>query len=176
MSKLTFAEIKAAKKSPTQSVYIITDDDLSAEYAQKAIAFSEAQTMLTINPSDDDYKERFEEANLAFDEVQDRVKEASLKFVFKAVNRRKLEDLLEAHPATNKQKKDAKDNNTEINFNWETFPPALISAALVSPELTHEEVTEIWTSDEWTSGELGTLFNTAMEVNQRGGAVNLKRG
>ncbi len=175
MSKLTFEEIKARKKPPVQSVYIITDDELAEEYARIESEYSSARLSLTVNATPDANK-RFEAIEADFDEVQDRVKDNSLKFTFKALNRRRLEELMEELPPTAKQKKQAKELDQDIAFDTDKFPPALLSASLIEPKLSVEEATELWNSDDWTQGELLMLFNTSMEVNQRGGAVNFKRG
>lgn len=82
----------------------------------------------------------------------------------RAIGAKAYDDLLSGHPPTGKQKKE--DPNTP--YNWETFPPALISACAVEPGMTVEEATEVWTSDEWSRGEVQTLFAGCVEVNSRG--------
>lgn len=81
---------------------------------------------------------------------------------FQAISAKELDALRSRHKPTMDQKMEG------MQFNPETFPPALISACLVQPVMTYEEAKEIWDSDDWSQGELATLFGTAMDLQTEG--------
>jgi hypothetical protein len=174
--KLTYKEMKAKKKPATQDVWIVSDDSLGAEYEEANRELLEARVSLNLTPNSYDAKERVEKAEVLLDEVIDRIKESSMQFTFRSISRKKLDKLLEDNQPSAKAKAKAEEAGEELNFDPDSFPPALIAATCISPELTLEEAQEIWESDDWTQGELLSLLGAAMTANARGGAVSLKKG
>jgi hypothetical protein len=83
--------------------------------------------------------------------------ESVIRFVLRALSRSEFQRLLDAHQPTPKQRKD----NPAIQWNPDTFGPALVAACSVEPRLSLEQTREMWDSANWSPGELGRLENTA---------------
>lgn len=90
--------------------------------------------------------------------TDDAGRDADLVIRYRAISSRAYDDLVAAHPPTEKQKKDGS------VYNIDTFAPALISAVSLDPKLSVEQANEIYTSDDWSPGELGTLFINALKL------------
>ncbi len=174
--KLTYKEIRAAKKPAYQDVFIVGDDSLGAEYEDAVRELGEAKMSLNIVGQTREAKQRVESAESTLEEVTGRIRETGMKFTFRSISRKKLDAILEEHQPSKRQKAEAEEKGEDLNFDPETFPPALIAATCVDPELTIEEAEEIWESEDWTQGELLSLLGGAMAANQRGGAISLKKG
>ena len=161
------------KKPTVEKVAICSDPELVtiAEMAEAKAA--EAELMRMRFPESE---ERAKAAGEAIDEAKAARAAAEAEtrvFVFRAIGRKRLEDLTKLHPSTPEQKADFKDRlkaeglptNETLNHNPDTFPPALMQAACVDPGLSVEEAHYIWTDDAWSEGEVGALFAAAWEVN-----------
>ena len=94
--------------------------------------------------------------------VEVEVNGEKLKLVFGAISSHDLDALQGKHTPTVEQRARG------MNFNPDTFGPALVAACLVDPEMSYEEALEIWTSTEWSTGELQTLFSAASELCMEG--------
>lgn len=87
-----------------------------------------------------------------------------VEFVFRALGRQQLSDMVRAHPPTEAQRALA---STPLEWDEETFPPALLAAACVSPPGT----TPQWwrrAYDEWADGQVGHLFAAAFTAQRSG--------
>lgn len=114
-------------------------------------------------------EQRLEEAEAA-------AEEAAVSFVFEALPRRKLTELIEACPPTTKQleKWKEEDRNSPLvvvpapEFDYEKFPPRLIAASLVEPETTTEEVLDMWENGDWSDAIWDALWQTAWNKTNQG--------
>lgn len=79
-----------------------------------------------------------------------------------------LEELVAQHPPTPKQL----ETQPPPSFNRDTFYPALL-AACVQSDMSAEEWTEAMTSGDLVLGEVSTLIEVAMQLNDRSPAVTL---
>lgn len=77
---------------------------------------------------------------------------------YQAINGLEYDKLIAKHPPTPAQKADG------LNFNPDTFAPALISAVSYEPELTYAQAEQLYHSPEWSGGEMSTLYITAQRV------------
>jgi hypothetical protein len=82
----------------------------------------------------------------------------ALAIKFKALSSKEYDDLVAAHPPTQKEKQQG------AVYNVDTFAPALISAVSYEPALTLEQATELYRSPDWSGGEVGDLFMRAARV------------
>lgn len=73
-----------------------------------------------------------------------------------------FEELIAAHPPTDEQRK----KHDRIVWNPDTFVPALLAAAIES-DMTAEDWAEVTSKGPIATGEVGALFNAAMQVNDR---------
>lgn len=89
------------------------------------------------------------------------------EFVFAAIGADAYDELVAAHPPTKEQEQERWRNHLgSLDFNEDTFPPAVISACLIEPKLTEDEVGQLFRSERWTSTELTLLFVNAVEINK----------
>jgi hypothetical protein len=58
-----------------------------------------------------------------------------------------------------------------MQYNPDTFGPALVAAVCVEPKLSIEQVTAIIDSGTWSPGEVSTLTGSAMAICQVGAGV-----
>jgi hypothetical protein len=89
----------------------------------------------------------------------------------KAIPASEMEALIGAHPATREQL----EVDPRVTFNRLTFFPALLAACVESTE-TEEDWAQIIQSGELVLGEINTLVNVAMELNDRSPSVTLGKG
>lgn len=171
-TKLTFEELKKRKKPNTKEVPILLDPELGVEY-------NELLDKIQSYPESDLTPEQ--SAELAELEAKEKKLEKKLEdntviFKFRAVNSILFDEIMNGHPPTAAQIKDAhKKGLGDLQWNIDTLPPALVASSLVEPDLTEEEVNEMWRSDDWNSVELAKLFEAALTVNQQFVSVNLKK-
>ena len=84
---------------------------------------------------------------------------------FRSIGRVAYEALLDAHQPTDEQRAKGRAQKVKVEWNPDTFPPALIAAAAVDPVFSLDEATELWESDDWNGEELLPLFFAAVAVN-----------
>ncbi|GAA3371192.1 hypothetical protein GCM10020367_20860 [Streptomyces sannanensis] len=102
----------------------------------------------------------------ALDDAQRALAEATLTLTFRALPRPAWEQLLREHPPTEAQA------DAGMEYNVETFPPALISACHVERDqegrpvegMSEEEAQELL--DAWPDSEAKALFTMSLLVNQ----------
>lgn len=170
----TIDEILAKKKPNQMVVWIPLDADLAGTYQKAETEFNAATSFATVRVGDGEAQRRADEAETALDDAKVALREASLKFVFQAVGRKRYEELVLKHPATKEQQRKARELRTDVpEFDEDTFPQALVAACLVEPELSEDDVHRLWESDNFSIAEQRTLFQTAILVNQNWRVVDL---
>lgn len=140
----------ASRKRPTTtySLRIDSDDVARAELAAAQVA------------ADDD---RIAVAQAAVEACYEQVTLTALTPVA-------LEELLAAHPATDKQRAENK-----TMFNSDTFIAPFL-AACVESDVTEAEWIEYTTTGAMTTGEVADIFNAAWALNYRVPDLNVKKG
>lgn len=95
-------------------------------------------------------------------EVEIQVNGEKVAMVFAAISAHDLDLLQGKHTPTVEQRARG------MQFNPETFAPALVAACLTDPELSEADAKEIWESGAWSTGELSFLFDTASSLCMEG--------
>jgi hypothetical protein len=106
---------------------------------------------------------------------QARMDEASVVLTLRAIGRKAYGELVDQHPPTEEQRREAKDRGMQpLDYNPESFAPEIIAASLVDPELSKEEVKILF--DEWNQGEVTRLYLAALEVNTGSKIADFSKG
>lgn len=112
-----------------------------------------------------------EDAEKAYEELLEQVREKLVKFVFVAVEPVVYDKLKAANRPTEQQRTDARKENREPpEWNPDTFYPALLAEACLSVTtpsgtkdgLSVEEAKQLWTAKNWNSAERAELGNAAV--------------
>ena len=111
------------------------------------------------------------------DQMIEDAQSETVEFHFRDIGRKKLDALVLAHPPTDEQKQQWKDEGNQgvLGYNLETFPPALIAATAFDPELSLAQAQQI--CDEWGGGDIEALFYGALAACKERTSIPLsKRG
>lgn len=168
--KPTLSDIRRRKKPVEMSVELCIDPTLVRQYKE---IYNEIERLRrrTKRPTDGGLADTTErdiqdlEEQLAPLEVE--IEEATVTFLARDPGRKKFESLITAHPPTDERKKKWKEDGEfqrqgALQWNDETFVPALISLVYVEPEISFAEAEEL--CDEWGNGEVTKLFTAALQV------------
>lgn len=101
---------------------------------------------------------------------------AAVSFIFEAIPRHRLSELIAECPPTSEQldkwKEKSRNNPLLVipppAFDVDSFPPLLIAASLVEPETTQAEVLEMWENGSWSEAIWDELWETAWDKTNRG--------
>lgn len=159
MSTKSFADIKALKKPNEVSVEIILNPELTR-------SLDELQRRKAKEEREDNRLNRAPKApalQKEIDEILTQIEDSKADFVFRDPGRRQFEALVDACPASDKDKAEAKKNGQPIpTWDPETFVPGLMALASHDPELSLEDAQDIY--DNWGRGDVEALFNTALQA------------
>lgn len=156
------------KRPATKTVEVVLDPTLAVELRDAERARDLAQVRLDARPGDHDLQSAVWAAGEAVDVLRARADEedAVVAVRFRSIGRLAWDELIRDHPPTDEQVAEAKSAGLgDLNFNSDTFPPAVVAASLDDPKMTAEEVAELWDSPDWNQAELELLFIAALEVN-----------
>lgn len=102
------------------------------------------------------------------------VDEATVTFRARAVPAKLRRQLLAEHPPSDEQREAAREEleaqgspeavvSRGLEYNPETFPPALMAHSIVAPKMTEEFIAgEIWGSDNWNESEKESLWQLVL--------------
>ena len=167
----TMSDILSAKKPNTRTVDIILDSDMAGEISMKQLEIEQTKQRSKGRKSLAEGTQALEQE---LDDLIDVASEMAVTFTFTDIGRKNFDDLVHAHQPTEQQRKQIADLGGGIlEYNTETFPPALISAAASDPEITLDEAQEIF--DEWGQGDAETLFSVALIVCKERTSVPLSK-
>jgi hypothetical protein len=159
--KRAWADVKGTFKTPKAQATVCARADLAAEYDTLLAEYEQAKA--------DDRRDGGTAADepkapLLADKLlalREEMLDSNVTFVFQGLGRLREQELIDAHPPTNDQKKEI----TELLVNPDTYIPALLHAACVEPEgMTLADWTGIW--NEWTDGQTMPLRRAAQTVNK----------
>lgn len=173
---VTYDHLKSRKKPTMRFVDISLDDDAQAAYEDDQSNLEDAKFALQNSPDDADAKAKVLAAEEAVKASAKAAKDASQRFKFRSIGRKKYDDLVGLHPPTDAQRKEIeKEGGDPDNLSWnpDTFPKALVAASITEPLLTPEQVDEMWASDDWSESETAALSVTALEANNSRRIVSL---
>lgn len=178
--KMPLDHLRSQKKPVTKSVRIATDQEVAERYQESKTDLDLARITYENNSRSEKAIAEYSEAKAKFDEARIELRDNSIAFKFRSIGRRKYDDLVKEHPITDEQREEAKSSNggedPGIEWNYDTFPDALIAACLVEPEISPEEMLEWLQTDEWNSAEQQALFQAAFSANTMRAVVDLGKG
>jgi len=164
----TMADILAAKKPNTRTIDIILDSDLAGEIQTKTQELAQAKNRRQSLADNIGPLER------ELDELYEKAADIAVTFTFQDIGRKAFDEMVIAHQPTAEQKKFMADMGGGIlEYNTDTFPPALMAASAIDPEMTIEEAETIF--DQWSSGDAEILFTTALLVCKERTSLPLSR-
>lgn len=167
------------KQAATKTVEVVLDPSLAEQVREAERRRDDADRRLAIRPDDDTIQAEVWEATSTLEALRARAveEEAVVTVRFRSIGRHAWDDLIREHPPTDAQVAEAKTAGMgDLNFNSETFPPAVVAASLDEPRLSAEEVADLWDSPDWNQAELGMLFAAALEVNNSRHTLDLGKG
>jgi hypothetical protein len=147
-------------KPRTASVRIVLDDELRTRLEDARAALAEGRRVDVraeqLGSNVPDLEQAVADAEAAADE-------AAVTFVFKAIPRTLMAELVAACPPSDEELAAIRNPLIEGVPQWslQTFPPLLIGRSLVEPETTPEEVKEFWDEGEWSEAIWDKLWDTA---------------
>lgn len=172
-------KIRKKKKKKTAVVPILMDPDVGSELDDLDGRTAEIVKRLRVGRKEDMEELQKEKNDLdqRRKELVKKVEDSSVEFHFQSIGRETLDTLLSENPPTNKQIEEArKEGVTDLMFNPETFPVALIAASSTDPDMSVEDVQELWDDENWSTPELMALFNGAQECNGNFHISSTKKG
>lgn len=100
-------------------------------------------------------------------DLVDQARAAEVLFTFQGLGSGEFAKLQAAHPATEENRKAL--GTDELEWNPDTFPPALMAASCIAPTDLHDNVAE-WTEihRSWSNGQVMRLWTTCMAANAMG--------
>lgn len=145
------------RSRPRRVVPVVIDEDAHREYEDASDAYTilKAQELPETDPELMAARERYEAA-------EEALNEATVEMVFEAIGRRDYENLLMEHPPSTEQEKQAKEAGEKVDYNIDTFPPALVAATCIEPKFSEEEAYELF--EQSTGPECMVFFTAAMAV------------
>jgi hypothetical protein len=173
--------LRSRKKPVRKSVWIAGDSELADELSELEASLSRARTKVETYQTTDPRREAALQVMLEIEENYDAKKkqtqDSAIKFTFESIGTKPYEALLAAHPPTDAQIKQLKEQGEDqVPFNPDTLPMALVVASCVEPEMDKEELKEWLSDDTWNSIEFMSLFMAATEVNNTRRILNLGKG
>jgi hypothetical protein len=175
----TADHLKSKKRRASKTVEVVLDPDVARAVHDAEWKLDEAEARLRIAPDDPDAQQTVWDTKAELDTLRAAAAaaEAVVTLKFRSIGHQAYDKLIRDHPPTAEQVAEVKALGVgELNFNADTFPPAVVSASLDEPKMTVAEVTELWESPDWNQAELSVLFSAAVEVNSRRETLDLGKG
>ncbi len=165
----TISDILREKKPNTKTVDIVLDADLAGEIQLKEQELAQMRVR-----KDRSLADGVGPLQNELDALYEQAADIAVTFTFTDCGRKNFDELILAHPPTKSQKDHVAELGGGIlEFNIDTFPPALLALTGSDPEMTVEEATEIF--DAWGSGDAEILFSTALLVCKERTSIPLSR-
>ena len=165
----TISDILREKKPNTKTVDIVLDADLAGEIRLKEQELAQIRMR-----KDRSLADGVGPIQRELDALYENAADIAVTFTFTDIGRKTFDELILAHSPTKAQKDHiAELGGGILEFNIDTFPPALLAAAASDPEMSLEEATQIF--DNWGSGDAEILFSTALLVCKERTSVPLSR-
>jgi hypothetical protein len=182
------------KNAITRSVLLANDTEVGEQY--RLLQGKVGMLEIRLRASDDNpiIAKMLEEAQQELDDYEPTMRENSIKFLFKAIGRRNMEKLVNDHQPTEAQLAEVEEakakaiaegdkditEDMSVQWNFETFPAALIARSMVAPLAwspeTEDEILEWLDGEEWTTAEIGELFTAALSANNSSDVLKMGKG
>lgn len=149
----SFDEIRRAKRPNEVSVELVLDPEMGRTLEELERRYEREKRL-------DAKENRTPKAPAILKEIeslQAQMEDDKVTFVFRDPGRQKFDALVDAHPPTEKERK-------ELQFQWhpDDFVPALLALCAVDPKLSQQESIEIY--NEWGRGDVEALFSAALQA------------
>lgn len=151
---------------PQKSLRVCDDDQLREQVESAEQDAQRARFIAEATPDDEPAAQRAADAQAAFETASAALDDASDFLTFLALPRPVLEELIAAHPPTEKQEEEG------AVFNPDTFPAALIAAASFDG-MSQDEASELLAT--WSAPDANLLWEAAWQVQQES-RVDLGKG
>jgi hypothetical protein len=179
------------KNAMTRTVLLANDSEIGEQYRAAKQRVQLMQIRSSGAPDNEALAALLAKAQEELDEIEPQALECSIKFVFQSIGRKNMEKLVLAHPPTEEQladvekaKQEAIDGgNTDIaadmsvQWNYETFTPALVARSMVQPlrwsEENDQEILDWLDEDGWNTAEIGELFSAALQANNSSSVLQM---
>jgi hypothetical protein len=170
--------LRGKKKPVVRSIDIFVDDEANEAIREARSELAGRTALAEGKGAGLDAQVRRDEAEARLNQLLDEAAEAGhiVSFSFRAIGRKKFEKLKDEHTPTEDQQKEAREAGlaagiraelARLEYNPDTFPPALIAAASLEPKITEEEAWELFhVSEDWNDQEVTDLFLTALSAQQ----------
>lgn len=179
VASASFDELKQ-KKPVRAELQIVLDGEVADRWAaaQNAVDAAKRRLEVATEEARPTALQAVVEAEDALEELRPEAAAITRKMVFQSIGRRKVEQLMTDHPATDaQQRQERRENNGDpkarLIYNPDTYPPALVAATLVEPKLTYEEAVELFESENITAAEWAQMFYTAQSLDLTSKVVSL---
>ena len=160
MTEWTWERIETESTPPEVSVSICLRGDLVAEHDR-------LETELRRVRDEDDAENRVPLAPQIASKIrdlEDQIRDAEVEFRFRGVGRKTLTDLTAAHPATAEQQEQVGGDGLRMEWNPDTYPPALVAASCVQPAgVTVERAAHAY--ETWSHGQWSKLWRACISAN-----------
>lgn len=170
--------LRSQKKPQEVRHTVVLDPGLELELADVEGDIAELRVRIDNGDDTPARQKALDTARHRAEELRAAIDDATIKFVFRSIGRKRYSALLDEHEPTNTQFAEAKRKDEEPPvYNEDTFPQALIAASAVEPEgVTLDDVRGLWDDDSWSASELNALWNAALLANIRLGSRSLGNG
>ena len=173
--------LRSQKQPIFRSVRIATDNEAVMHLGELGKDIERLRRKQQSADAATDLAREIESLQETVESLESRVFETSIKFVFRALGRKKYENLVNSCPPTEAQQeeveKQAEDGSgASLSWNPETFPIELMARSLVEPDLGYAEAKEYFAGDDLNSAEYEALFLTAIAANTARRVVELGKG
>jgi hypothetical protein len=161
-----YAELRNRKTPRTVEVVIVLDDDWGREVADMERRVRQVERDASgVGAAATAARQELDEVSADLDKLLVDKDEKTVTFRFKALSRDRYERLLATHQPTKEQRARTTALGGFLQWNPDTFPPALMAACLVDPDdLTADDVQAMFVDDEWNQAELEALFSAALSA------------
>ena len=174
----TADHLRSGKQPATKTVEIVLDPDVARAVHDAEARVEQAEARQRLNPDDEAAQDALWAAREELDALRAEAAKGDVVVAvkFRSIGRHAYDDLIRQHPPSEEQQAEAKTAGVELNFNPETFRPALVAVSMEEPKMALEDVAAMWDSPDWNAAELTALFNGAVEVNSRRVVLDLGKG
>jgi hypothetical protein len=160
---VSWAAIKKLHSNARQSVTLCVRGDLVDEIAK-------LEQQMAREDEDDQRVNRHAVAPQIARQIQELeavAREAEVTFTFQGLGQGRFAKLQAQHPATAENKQQL--GTDELEWNPETFPPALMAASCIAPaELAGNDAEWLEIHQSWSNGQVLRLWATCMAANAMG--------
>jgi hypothetical protein len=184
--------LRGKKKPVVRSTEIFVDSEVADEIAELRAQLDEVERDMDTAARRDggrvaitDYSRRREELRERIDAAHEAAREsgALVSFSFRSLGRKVYQKLIDEHPPTDEQQKEADKRAKELElpqrlarlrWNADTFPPALVAAASHEPKISPDEAWELFhVSEDWNEAEVADLLATAQAAQETRSVADL---